>query len=136
MAVGDGVPTATGNSATWPQAAGPAGTGAAHHTGREELGTARWTTPDELRSRFTFDGSLFALNDVNLWEGRSNGQIWLGETVDATADPIGYADDRHVCLISGSRGGKGTSVIIPNLCYWPGSCMVIDPKGENAVNTG
>jgi type IV secretory pathway TraG/TraD family ATPase VirD4 len=44
-------------------------------------------------------------------------------------------DDRHVCLVSGSRGGKGTAVIVPNLCFWAGSSIVVDPKGENATVT-
>lgn len=38
-------------------------------------------------------------------------------------------------LVSGSRGGKGVSVIVPNLCLWPGSLVVVDPKGENATLT-
>lgn len=33
------------------------------------------------------------------------------------------------------RGGKGTSIIVNNLCFWPGSAVVIDPKGENATVT-
>ena len=31
--------------------------------------------------------------------------------------------------------GKGTSLITPNLADWPGSCLVIDPKGEVAAIT-
>ncbi len=34
--------------------------------------------------------------------------------------------------VAGSRAGKGVSVIIPNLIEYPGSVLVIDPKGENA----
>ena len=52
-----------------------------------------------------------------------------------TTAPIGYGDDRHICLVSGNRGGKGTSLIINNLCFWPGSAVVVDPKGENATVT-
>src|SRR5262249_12939831 len=46
-----------------------------------------------------------------------------------------YKDDRHVCLVGGSRGGKGTTGIIPALITWPGSIVVVDPKGENATIT-
>src|ERR1700691_3672748 len=99
------------------------------------LGTARWMLPDEAAARFRFDDRLFSLNNAGLWEGRSNGQVWIGETPDQTAAPLGYKDDRHVCLVSATRGGKGTGTIIPNLCLWPGSCIVIDPKGENATVT-
>jgi hypothetical protein len=62
-------------------------------------------------------------------------RIWIGEACEAGNLPLGYADDRHVCLVSGARGGKGTGVIVPNLCLWPGSAVVIDPKGENATVT-
>jgi TPR repeat protein/type IV secretory pathway TraG/TraD family ATPase VirD4 len=99
------------------------------------LGTAQWMPSTEALEKFAFDDGLFALNDDGLWEGRSNGQIWVGETFDREPVPIGYRDDRHVLLVSGTRGGKGTGVIIPNLCLWPGSAIVIDPKGENATVT-
>ncbi len=90
---------------------------------------------EQALDKFTFDDRLFALNSDGLWEGRSNGQIWIGETFGSEPTPIGYCDDRHVLLVSGTRGGKGTGIIIPNLCLWPGSAIVIDPKGENATVT-
>jgi type IV secretion system protein VirD4 len=48
---------------------------------------------------------------------------------------IGVGDDRHLMTIAGSRAGKGVSAIIPNLIEYPGSVLVIDPKGENARHT-
>ena len=48
---------------------------------------------------------------------------------------IGVSDDRHMMTIAGSRAGKGVSAIIPNLIEYPGSVLVIDPKGENARRT-
>jgi hypothetical protein len=103
--------------------------------GNAPLGTAQWMDTGEALEKFAFDDSLFTLNADGLWEGRSNGQIWVGESFERDAAPIGYRDDRHVLLVSGTRGGKGTGVIIPNLCLWPGSAIVIDPKGENATVT-
>jgi type IV secretory pathway TraG/TraD family ATPase VirD4 len=61
------------------------------------------------------------------------GKIWLGRSQNPL--PIGYGDDRHVCLVSGTRGGKGTSIIVNNLALWPGPAVVIDTKGENATVT-
>lgn len=87
------------------------------------LGTARWLAPELAVERFGYTGSLFA------------DRVWIGEGFDRQASPLGYTDDRHVCLVSGSRGGKGVGVIVPNLCFWPGSCIVVDPKGENATVT-
>lgn len=48
---------------------------------------------------------------------------------------IGIADDRHMITVAGSRSGKGVSVIIPNLIFYPGSVLAIDPKGELASIT-
>lgn len=63
----------------------------------------------------------------------NEGDLWLGRDGDGQA--IGIGDDRHAITIAGSRAGKGRSVIIPNLLLWSGSCVVIDPKGENATRT-
>lgn len=60
------------------------------------------------------------------------GALWLGRATDTSETAIGLDDDRHALIVAGSRSGKGTSTIIPNLCLWPGSLVVIDPKGENA----
>jgi type IV secretory pathway TraG/TraD family ATPase VirD4 len=61
------------------------------------------------------------------------GDFWLGRS--ETGQLVGLRDDRHVLLTCGTRGGKGISFVIPNLCMWPGSIVVIDPKGENAMVT-
>lgn len=42
---------------------------------------------------------------------------------------------RHVLTVAPNRSGKGTTLIIPNLLNYAGSCLVIDPKGENAYLT-
>jgi type IV secretory pathway TraG/TraD family ATPase VirD4 len=61
--------------------------------------------------------------------------MWIGEALNDNATSLCYTDDRHMLLVSGARGGKGAGVIVPNLCQWRGSCIVIDPKGENATVT-
>ena len=48
---------------------------------------------------------------------------------------IGLEDDRHMITVAGSRSGKGVSMIIPNLLFYRGSMLVIDPKGELASIT-
>ena len=48
---------------------------------------------------------------------------------------FGHDDDRHILTVAGSRAGKGVSLIVPNLLYWPGSVVAIDPKGELATLT-
>ena len=44
-------------------------------------------------------------------------------------------DDRHLFIVAGTRAGKGTTMIIPNLLHWAGGVVCIDPKGENASIT-
>jgi type IV secretion system protein VirD4 len=61
-----------------------------------------------------------------------DGKIFLGRVDDKM---IGLLDDRHVITIAGSRGGKSACLLIPNLKLYPGSALVIDPKGELARET-
>lgn len=83
------------------------------------LATAQWADPALVEDKYLY----------------RDGTVWLGRSASRNQTPLGFDDDRHVCLVSGSRGGKGTSLIINNLCLWPGSVVVIDPKGENATVT-
>jgi type IV secretory pathway TraG/TraD family ATPase VirD4 len=83
------------------------------------IATAEWADPALVEDRYLY----------------RDGDVWLGRSPSDRQLPIGYHDDRHVCLVSGSRAGKGTSSIINNLCLWPGSVVVVDPKGENATVT-
>jgi len=85
----------------------------------DKLGTAQWEEPKSVEKKIPY----------------KEGTFWLGRSITDKRKPLGYGDDRHICLVSGSRGGKGTSFIIPNLCLWPGSVVVVDPKGENATVT-
>lgn len=48
---------------------------------------------------------------------------------------LGRDDDRHVVTVAGSRTGKSSTVLIPNLMRYPGSKVVIDIKGELARAT-
>ena len=74
---------------------------------------ARWLTPEEMTG--------------DLWQ--PEGGLLLGRRAGRL---IGWNDDRHILTMAGSRAGKGVSLIVPNLLLYPGSALVIDPKGENA----
>ena len=41
----------------------------------------------------------------------------------------------HVITVAPTRSGKGVGLVIPNLLHYPGSVIVIDPKGENFAVT-
>ena len=86
-------------------------------TGRIELPPASiWGHPWQLGPAWDWTPGKILLGD---WEGRS----------------IGWGDDRHVVTVAGSRAGKSSSVLIPNLLRYPGSALVLDPKGELAKAT-
>ena len=92
----------------------PRGSGIA---GRHELGaSARWGHPWELGSSWDW----------------SPGKLLLGQWQDRL---LGRDDDRHVVTVAGSRAGKSSTVLIPNLLRYPGSVLVLDPKGELARAT-
>ncbi len=83
------------------------------------IATAEWADPGAVEKSYEYHP----------------GTSWLGRSASENDVPLGYGDDRHVCLVSGSRGGKGASSIINNLIVWPGSLVCVDPKGENATIT-
>src|ERR1044072_805274 len=49
---------------------------------------------------------------------------------------LSYADNRHLIPFGPTRSGKGATVIGQALLEWPGSAIVVDPKGQNAAITG
>jgi len=46
-----------------------------------------------------------------------------------------YAGENHLVTVGKPGTGKGTTAIIPTLLQFGGSCIVIDPKGQNAAIT-
>ncbi|WJY21588.1 type IV secretory system conjugative DNA transfer family protein [Fontisubflavum oceani] len=88
------------------------------NTSSDTAPRALWVDPKELSSHpnWTYEA----------------GKVFLGSSCEK---PIGLSDNRHLLTIAGSRTGKGTSAIVPNLLMYPGSVLVLDPKGENATLT-
>lgn len=60
------------------------------------------------------------------------GQIVLGKFAGQL---IGHIDDRPMVTIAGARAGKTSTILEPNLYLYPGSCVVLDPKGELVART-
>lgn len=60
------------------------------------------------------------------------GSVLLGEWDNRL---LGRIDDRHMATVAGNRAGKSSTVLIPNLLSYPGSVVVLDPKGELARAT-
>ncbi len=92
----------------------PRGSGVA---GRPETPPAQvWGHPWQLGPSWNWKPGMVLLGR---WDGRL----------------LGRDDDRHVVTIAGSRAGKSSTVLIPNLRRYPGSVVVLDPKGELARAT-
>lgn len=82
-----------------------------------------WLNPAEL------DSPKWAYRDATL---KAVTGLVLGYRNDRG---IGSIDDRHVLTVVGTRGGKGVSLIVPNLLTYDGSVIAVDPKGELAAIT-
>lgn len=66
-------------------------------------------------------------------QGYETGDFWIGRTLNGK--PFGWREDLNLLTCAGPRAGKGVGVVIPNLLLFPGSAVVIDPKGELAAET-
>jgi type IV secretion system protein VirD4 len=86
----------------------------------------RWADPTKLAGGWDYNPRKILLGQ---WQGRSVGDP------DHEHLPPGSGDDRHIVTIAGTRAGKSRSVIVPNLLQYPGSVVVIDPKGDLAADT-
>lgn len=97
-------------------------------------GSARWATPEELRS--IPNGKLY-LADRSAFDSPSS--ILLGGYADDGSDPepqfVHWDDDGHLLTIAPTRSGKAVTSIVPNLLRYRGSCVVLDPKGEHFEKT-
>jgi type IV secretion system protein VirD4 len=49
--------------------------------------------------------------------------------------PICSRPEKHCLIVAQTRTGKGTRICVPTLLRYVNSCIVIDPKGENAAVT-
>ena len=60
------------------------------------------------------------------------GDIVLGKF---NGERLGFMDDKPMVTVASARSGKSSTVIIPTLLTYPGSALVLDPKGELAAET-
>lgn len=86
------------------------------HETSTAYGAAHWAKHRDLKQ-----AGLLGSDGIIL--GRFGGQL------------LRHKSDKHLLTLAPNRAGKGVSSIIPNLLTWPGSVIVIDPKGENAIVT-
>jgi type IV secretory pathway TraG/TraD family ATPase VirD4 len=111
---------AAGNAAT----AAPAGTPPVMPDSKDTHGSARWGSVGEMQA------------GAHLLPAGKSAGFDLARVVGA---PTGV-DQRfrfvgHVVTVAPTGSGKGIGAVIPNLLTYPGSCLVLDVKGENAAVT-
>ena len=81
-------------------------------------GNAHWAFPREVQAM-----GLFSPDGIPLGLYRANNH------------PLHYVGEQHLITISPNRTGKGTTAIIPALLEHTASCIVVDPKGQDAAIT-
>jgi type IV secretion system protein VirD4 len=94
-----------------------------------------------ILSRLADPSSLLA--DIRSSYAASMGGLFSGmaqwfsqrQSMGASSNFIGWVGDGHITTIAPTRSGKGIGLVIPNLLNYPGSVIVIDPKGENYAVT-
>lgn len=132
--------------------------------GDSPLATGRWATPDEISEMAWKPGDLLlgtlpvpsaeavlqidelrlqqaaiAIDTARDSDTRRAEIDALEEQIIALSQTheleIGINDDRHHMVIAGTRAGKTTTILIPNLMRYPGSVVATDPKGQLAQST-
>lgn len=78
----------------------------------ETYGSARWASPEEVKS-----ADLLGPDGVVLGK--------LG------SEYLRHDGPEHVLCFAPTRSGKGVGLVVPSLLTWPGSAIVHDIKGEN-----
>ena len=96
---------------------------------------AAFADPKQIQAahhlRYTTDKIFLGVIGGEMVEDRAGERP--GERYVTGGTLIGLKTDQHVSLIAGSRGGKGISLVLPNLLGgYQGSVLVVDPKGELA----
>lgn len=76
-------------------------------------GSARWATPEEIRSSGLLDGKGVVLG------------------LSENGDYLRHDGPEHILTMAPTRSGKGVGIVIPTLLTWPHSVLINDIKGEN-----
>lgn len=96
-------------------------------TDKATHGSARWGTTEELIKNAHLDSRHKPPKQVGFALARVKN---APENFDQRFRHVG-----HVVTVAPSGSGKGIGAVIPNLLEYPGSCLVLDVKGENAAVT-
>ena len=94
--------------------------------------TSRYLREQRVPRAFFQDPErILAREDFSYDPKNPGAKILIGAIGDAM---VGFADNRHIMTLAGSRAGKSV-MVINNLYFYPGSVLCTDPKAELATKT-
>lgn len=88
-------------------------------------GSARWATGDDIQEAGLLGGSDAIDHPSSLLLGAVTNAGGSG-----LAGHLSWDGEGHLLAVAPTRSGKSTTLIVPNLLRYRGSCIVLDPKGE------
>ena len=88
-------------------------------------GSARWATEGDVARAGLLGGPDAFDHPSALILGAV-----LRDDGDAAAGHFAWDGEGHLLGVAPTRSGKSTTLIVPNLLRYRGSCIVLDPKGE------
>jgi type IV secretion system protein VirD4 len=81
----------------------------------------------------THGGAAFADTDAVRKAGLFKGK---GVPIGHLNHALHYPGIGHILTVAATRTGKGATLLVNALLSWLSSCIIVDPKGENAAVTG
>lgn len=81
-------------------------------------GTAHWATEKEIQG-------------MGVMEKKEGVYIGAWQNKKGVTKYLRHNGPEHILAFAPTRSGKGVGLVLPTLLSWPGSCLVLDIKGEN-----
>lgn len=89
---------------------------------------ADWATFEEIEKVGLLSGAGIPLGAAQKWDYKKR-------EVEPGNHFLHYAGENHLFTVGKPGSGKGTTAIVPALLEFSGSCIVVDPKGQNTAIT-
>ncbi|VWC46024.1 conjugal transfer coupling protein TraG [Burkholderia arboris] len=111
-------------------AASPAPAGAMENVVAQNThGSSRWGTPAEMIA------GRHLVKSGELPDGKTAGLALARAPLAPVGVDARFRYIGHIVTVAPNGSGKGIGAVIPNLLEYPGSCLVLDVKGENTAVT-
>jgi type IV secretion system protein VirD4 len=106
----------------------------------EKLASAEWMNQQKMNELGLFESQGLLLGKLNNQSQTGLKNIFSNQRALPPSNLISFNQNLEYCegnllTVAPPGAGKGIGVVIPNLLTYPGSVIVIDPKGENYAVT-